>query len=485
MITASPHISREDIVWTPQAGSQIAFLTCPIFECLYHGTRGGCGKTDSLLMDFAQHVGQGFGEEWRGILFRRTFKDLSDVIAKSERWFYKIWGKGQEVKYNSTDHTWKWKTGEQLLLRYFEKESDYWGYHGHAYPWIGWEELCQWSDDKCYTVMMSCCRSTVKNIPRKYRATTNPYGVGHNWIKRRFRLPHSSGKLITDSFRHGKPEPPRTSVFGHVSENKILLEADPGYINRIAAAARNPAEARAWIDGDWEIQAGGMFDDLWTPEVHIVPNIPYELIPRGWKIDRAFDWGSSRPFSVGWWAESNGEPLECQGRKIGAVPGDLIRINEWYGWNGVRNEGVRMLAEEIAQGIVDRERDMGIHARVRPGPADSSIWDLENGKSVYRDMVRKGVAFRPADKSKSSRKQGWEKVRTYFKGAIPQRAGEPRESPGLFVTQQCQQFIETVPTLPRSDKDLDDVNTEAEDHIGDETRYRCRAKLMRSKSRGF
>ena len=68
--------------WVPQPGSQEAFVNCPIGEALIEGPRGG-GKTDGLLMDFAQHVGKGYGAEWRGILFRRTFPELSDVIQKS------------------------------------------------------------------------------------------------------------------------------------------------------------------------------------------------------------------------------------------------------------------------------------------------------------------------------------------------------------------------------------------------------------------
>jgi hypothetical protein len=47
----------------------------------------------------------------------------------------------------------------------------------------------------------------------------------------------------------------------------------------------------------------------------------------------------------------------------------------------------------------------------------------------------------------------------------------PRELPGLFVFNTCEQFIRTVPVLPRDEKDLDDVNTEAEDHVADECRY--------------
>lgn len=467
-----------DIVWTPQPGSQEAFLTCPVFEVLYEGTRGP-GKTDALLMDFLQHVGVGFGREWRGVLFRQTFPQLVDVINKSKKLFYAIFPKGHpsEAKYNESNHTWTFKTGEQLLLRQFAKPADYWNYHGHAYPWIGWEELCNWHTDECYKVMMSCSRSTIPGMPRKYRATTNPYGPGHNWVKRRFRLPYSRGKVIRDSrAADGKLEPPRVAIHGSIYENKILLHAEPDYIDKIRAAARNPSELSAWLDGSWDILAGGMFDDIWNSEVHIVPCVPLHSLPRRWRIDRAFDWGSSKPFSVGWYAESNGEPLEINGRRYGTVRGDVFRIAEWYGWNGTRNEGVKMLAPDIAQGILDREDDWGLTGRVLPGPADASIFDEENGVCIAKDFESKGVRWMAADKGPGSRKQGWEIMRKHMKQALPLPGGGPREAPGFFVFDNCHQFMETVPTLPRDDKDLDDVDTDSEDHIGDEVRYRLRKK---------
>ncbi|WP_217468758.1 hypothetical protein, partial [Staphylococcus aureus] len=109
-------------------------------ETLYAGTRGP-GKTDALLMDFGQHVGQGFGAEWRGILFRQTLPQLDDVIKKSRKWFPLIWPK---AVYNKVDKLWTWPTGETLKFSYMNDPEDYWNYHGHAYPWIGWEELCNW-----------------------------------------------------------------------------------------------------------------------------------------------------------------------------------------------------------------------------------------------------------------------------------------------------------------------------------------------------
>jgi hypothetical protein len=476
-----PFGNEKKAAWAPQPGSQVAYLTCPVFEVLYEGTRGP-GKTDTLLMDFAQHVGQGFGREWRGIIFRQTYKQLEDIANKTLKWFPMIF---PDAKFNSGSYTWRFADGEELLLRYFERPADYWNYHGHAYPFIAWEELTSWATDECYTSMFSCSRSTQVGMPRKYRATTNPYGPGHNWVKRRFQLPQMRGRIIRDSMRMGEVEPPRVAVHGNIYENKILLNAEPDYIQKIMASAKNPAMAEAWLKGRWDITSGGMFDDIWDGSVHAIQPFDFDAIPKGWRIDRSFDWGSSKPFSVGWWAESNGEPIHLPNRKpIGTVRGDVIRIAEWYGWTGQRNEGLRMLATEIAQGIVDRENDWGLAGRVKPGPADTSIFDTENGVNIAEDMGKKGVRWEKADKSPGSRKQGWEVIRKMLRGANPEELG-PRENPGLFISTACDQFLETVPSISRSEKDPDDIDTAGEDHIADEARYRLRKKPTVTKQRGF
>jgi hypothetical protein len=101
------------------------------------------------------------------------------------------------------------------------------------------------------------------------------------------------------------------------------------------------------LDGDWDIVAGGMFDDLWRLDKHV---IPATAIPMGWKVDRSFDYGSSKPFAVCWWAESNGDPLVySDGSYINCPKGTVIHFNEFYGWNGEPNHGSRMLMKEVAK----------------------------------------------------------------------------------------------------------------------------------------
>ena len=476
--------TEQNVAWAALEGGQKAYLSCPMFEALAEGNRGAA-KTDALLMDFAQECGKGYGREWRGILFRHTYKQLKDLVNKSLKWFPRIF---PGVSFNAGALTWTWPDGETLILSYFRRPEDYNTYHGHAYTWIGWEELTNWPDDKCYRLMFSCCRSSHPAVPRRVRATTNPYGVGHNWVKRRFCLPvlpgRTIGRIVNDSLdREGNLEEPRVAVHFHLGENKVLLAAQPNYLANVKAAARNPSEYRAWVHGDWNIVAGGMFDDVWDDAIHIVPNFPLSRIPKTWYIDRSYDHGQTKPFSVGWWAQSNGEPLIHNGHVYGAVPGDLYRVAEWYGWNGEPNEGLKLTANVIGQGIIDREHDFGIWGRVMPGPADTQIFndDASGETAVAGDMGALGCNWERCDKSPGSRKLGWERIRKMLLAA----ATQPREEPGLFILERCEQTRRTLPVLPRDDKDLDDVDTAAEDHIGDESRYRVQHRRRALVMGGF
>lgn len=461
---------KAKVVWRPHPGSQGLFLSCPYREALLEGTRGG-GKTDVLLMDFAQHCGTGFKESWRGILFRETYPQLEDVIAKSRKWFPQIF---RGVRYNESEHYWVWPTGERLFFRHMKRAEDYWNYHGHEYPWIGWEELTNWASCACYDSMFACNRSSDPGVPRKIRSTTNPYGKGHAWVKSRFIDPAPSGVPIVDHrdipmvqngvLVRSQVDIIRVCIHSSYLENPSLMLADPMYLANIESITDSNMR-KAWMFGDWTIAAGAMFNDIWTPSKHIVSPFP---IPKEWRVDRSFDWGSSKPYSVGWWAESDGSDIIMpSGKRFCTLPGDLFRIGELYGWNGNPDQGTKETAKEIARKIKDIEQAMGLD--VAPGPADSAIFSTENGNCIADDMAAVGVDWEMANKSPGSRVNGWTLMRGRFKGALD------RDSKGLFVFSTCRHFIRTIPVLPCDAEGgkPDDIDTDSEDHIADETRYRC------------
>jgi hypothetical protein len=231
----------------------------------------------------------------------------------------------------------------------------------------------------------------------------------------------------------------------------------------------NEALLKAWRYGAWDSIAGGAFDDVWDARVHVLE--PFD-IPPTWRIRRAFDWGSSKPFSVGWWAHSDGA---TPGGPLGRVypKGTRVRVMEYYGWSGKPNEGLRMTNTEIARQIKTYEDASPYRGRIEGGPADSQIYDVVNGTSIAQQMATQGISWVPAQKGPGSRRQGWSLVRQLLQASRQW----PMEDAGLFVFSTTRQFIRTVPVLPRDPRDADDVDTSSEDHIADETRYECTMPL--------
>ena len=105
----------------PQNGSQFLFLRSPVFECLYHGTRGP-GKTTGLILDFLQEVGKGYGAAWRGVLFRRSYPELEDVRVKTGEWCRKI---RQSARWIAGENKFVFRDGAELLLRFMARPGDY------------------------------------------------------------------------------------------------------------------------------------------------------------------------------------------------------------------------------------------------------------------------------------------------------------------------------------------------------------------------
>jgi len=457
--------------WIALPGSQQLFLSCPIREALYEGTRGP-GKTESLLMSFAQFTGRGFGSHWRGVIFRETYKQLDDLITKSKRWFRDIF---PEARYNAGSFTWEWPDGEALLLRHMARPDDYYNYHGHEYPFIGWEELTRWSNLSCYDAMMACNRSGHPDVPRIVRSTTNPHGRGHNAVKRRFITPASRGSVIVDELSPLG----RVAIHGSIEENLALLNADPDYIRQLEAT-EDPNRRAAWRWGSWDISSGGMFDDLWDAGSHVVPAFD---VPRGWRLDRCHDWGSARPSATLWFAESDGVPFaettggKKTGRELWFPRGHLIVADELYTWTGKENEGKRWTPTKIGQAIVQRERERGWTGRVRPGPADASIFTAEPGeKSIAQKLEAAGAVFVPSFKGPGSRVNGWQLVRDLLSATLGDDVTRRMEEPGLSFMDRCRQTLRTLPSAPRDETDPDDVDTEAEDHIADVVRYKALAR---------
>lgn len=442
----------------PQAGPQWSLVSCPIEDVLFGGARGG-GKTHGVLLDWLAHQDE-HGEHARGLLVRRTQDELDEVKLQASELFPAFGG-----VYKVQDRTWVFPSGAALKLRHLDRDDDADKYQGHAYTWICVDEAGNFASPTPIDKLRACLRSA-HGVPCFLRLTGNPGGPGHNWLKRRYIDPAPPMTPHYDETAKCW----RVFIPSRLEDNPALAINDPNYVNRIAAATvGNEALLKAWLEGDWDIVAGGMFDDLWLRSVHVLE--PFR-IPKSWRVDRSFDWGSTRPYSVGFWAESDGTEAP-NGRWY--PRGTLFRIAELYGCvPGQPNVGTKRLASEVARDVLRAESSLNIEGRVEKGPADPSIFSVENGNSIGDDMRRAGLVWAAGDHRPGSRKNGWERMRKYLKAALPGSDGHGEE-PALYVFETCLDWIRTVPTLPRDKKKTDDVDTNAEDHAADETRYRLLA----------
>lgn len=443
---------------------------------------------------FRKYVGMGYGEHLSGIVVDQSYKSLQDLIEKSKRWFY-AFNDGAVFLASSSQLKWRWPTGETLSFRVLDSEAAYWNLHGSEFPIQLFNEITKYPDFELIDKMASLCRSgfvpevhgprdadgnpiLIPDMPLQQIFSTNPAGVGHNAVKKRFIDPARYGEVVkieTEVFN------PRTKKDEIVTKTQVAIHSsykDNPYLSpEYVAELENiddPQLRKAWLEGSWEITSGGLLDDCWRAEYNIIK--PFK-IPEGYKVWRGFDYGSSAPYCALIFAESDGAPIRFNDdTMMHTVKGDIIVYSEVYGWNQTPNKGLRELPAQIAMAIVRNEVALGLHERIKPGPCDSSIfYDGNTGASIAQDMAEanftiagkhyNGPQYVKADKRPGSRLAGLQKIRTALVNAWPNEDGSARTKPGLFVVNTCQDgIIRTVPTLARDPKNPDDCHKLSEDH---------------------
>jgi hypothetical protein len=431
--------------WKAQPGPQMELLRCPVFEVFYGGARGG-GKTDGVLGEWLEHADK-YGEHAIGLMIRRTLKQLRETIARSKQ-IYRHVG-----DFNETDKEWTFRNGARLIFAYLERDSDADNYQGHSYTRVYVEEIGNFPSPAPIMKLMATLRSGAA-VPCGFRATGNPGGAGHQWVKARYIDPAPLGrKLIASEFKN-----PFTGEV--VRRNRVYIPSrvtDNGYLggDYVANLHMSGSEelVRAWLEGDWNVIAGAFFPEF-GPK-HLVK--PFE-IPKEWTRFRSMDWGSAKPFSVGWWAISDGS--------LPAFPrGALIRYREWYGCKpGEPNTGLKMPAEEVGEGIRDRERGETIGY----GVLDPAAFASDGGPSIWERL--KLPNMRRADNKRTAgtgAMGGWDQVRARLIGD---------ERPMIYLFDTCRDLIRTLPAMQHDENKPEDVDTEAEDHAPDDCRYACMSR---------
>lgn len=439
-----------NVIWQSQP-KQAAFMQRWEDEALYGGAAGG-GKSDTLLAEALRQV---HIPHYRGILFRKTYPELADLIDRSGEIYKAAFPK---AKYNDSKHVWTFPSGAKISFGNMQHRKDRIKYQGRHFDYVGFDELTHFTWDE-YSYMISRNRPNGPGTLCYMRGGTNPGGIGHGWVKQRFVQPFRDGmrtmveKVSYINENGEKVVVPKTRIFvpSTVFDNKKLTCYDPTYIARLASMSQK--ERDALLYGSWDMFDGQVFmewrdypehyrDRKWT---HVIE--PFE-IPLGFEIIRSLDWGYSKPFSVGWYAAD--------------FDGRIYRIRELYGCTGTPDTGIKWEAHQVAKKIREIENtDPNLKGHRIFGIADPAIFSKSAGPSIADDMAQYQIYFRPGS---HDRIQG--KMQCHYRFAFD-NDGRPM----FYVFNTCRHFIRTVPSLVYSETDVEDVDTRQEDHIYDEFRY--------------
>jgi hypothetical protein len=171
------------VSWRPRSVPQAAYVTCPVFEIFYGGSRGSL-KTEGTIGDWIQHS-NAWREDATGIMLRRTRVQLAETFERAKR----VLG---PLGFHPSGHTITSPQGARLRFAYLEKDSDAENYQGDNNTRIYIEEIGNFPNPAPVMKMMATLRST-KGVHVGFRATGNPGGPGHGWVKARYVAPQPQG----------------------------------------------------------------------------------------------------------------------------------------------------------------------------------------------------------------------------------------------------------------------------------------------------
>lgn len=411
--------------WKPHPGPQTMALRRKEKEILYGGARGG-GKTEAGIawLIEPEYINN---PKYRALVIRRNAEDLSAWIDRATR-FYAPFG----AKKRGIPVEFQWPSGAVIKTGHLKDRDAYTKYLGHEYHKILIEELTLIESEENYLKLKSACRSTDPSLRPQLFMTTNPGGVGHHWVKKRFIDP-------APPFVPFKGDDGEWRIFikATVEDNPTLCENDPGYLRFLDSLDENLK--KAWRDGDWNIFEGRFFSE-WNTEHHIVPSDMNLIDPESCLI-RGIDYGFAAPFCCLW---------------LAVLPPPRKRI---YVYRELYKE--RLYDYQQAQ-IVS---EMSAGERYVDTLADPACWTSrsETGLSISQVWEENGLY---ATKAMNNRISGWARVRAAMK-----MTDDYDGRPVLQVFDCCENLIRTIPSLSVSDVNIEDLDTRQEDHAADALRY--------------
>lgn len=438
------------VVWTPQP-KQAVFMSRWEFEALYGGAAGG-GKSDALIIEALRQVQI---PHYKALILRKTFPQLAELIDKSLNYYPQAFPK---ARYNASSHTWTFPSGAKIIFGSMQYAKDKMKYQGQAYDFIAFDELTHFSWEE-YSYLFSRCRPNGPGTRCYIRATANPGGPGHGWVKDRFITAAPPMTTIWQDVEWTEPDGTkktgrRSRIFipAKVQDNPALMRNGPEYIMNLAALPA--AEREALMDGNWDSFSGQVFRE-WINDpkhyedrqrTHVVK--PFR-VPDHWTIWCGLDWGYSRPFAVGWYAVD-------QERRI-------YMIRELYGMEKDRpNVGVQWEPGQVARKIKEIEaQDPNLKGKRIRRVGDPAIWGSDGTESIGSLFERERIYFEKGDHARLDGKMQFHHRLAFDEDGRPM----------FQVFDTCRHFIRTLPSLVYDEVNVEDIDTDGEDHHYDQCRY--------------
>lgn len=366
---------------------------------IFYGGAGGGGKSDFLLMAALQWVEC---PNYAGLLLRRTFTDLSlpgSLLDRAQEWLLPT-----DARWHDKTKTFHFPSGATLTFGYLEHESDKTHYQGAEFQFVGFDEVTHFTESM-YTYLFSRTRRLEGSIvPIRVCATSNPGGIGHEWVKERFILSNNPDRLCVRARLEDNP------ALDLAEYEKSLSHLDPVTRERI----RN---------GDWDISvSGSKFKREWF---EIVTTVPAQM-----RLVRCWDLAAKEPKP-----DKSGAPSKQPDYTVGVLMGeskgifyilDVLRVRTTP---GNVEALIRQTAELDGIGVT-------IVVEQDPGSAGLALFDH------YRKTVLKGFA------TYSSKTTGSKEVR-----ALPFSAAAQAGNVKLLYGRWIKDYLDELELFPMSVKD--------------------------------
>ena len=372
---------------------QKAFIDASEAEVLFGGAAGG-GKSYGQMVDALLFALRYPGS--KQLVLRRTFAELDKSLIRLSLSLFP----NSIYSFNSSSHTGKFINGSCVDFGYCATENDVYQYQSAEYDVIRFDELTHFTEAQ-YIYLISRVRGA-NSFPKQIKSSTNPGGIGHGWVKRRFVDASEAGKRFV-----GEDGLERIFIPALLDDNKFLSEGDPKYRERLLALPER--EKKALLYGDWNIFEGQYFTE-WKREIHVIA--PFE-IPRGWRKFRTIDYGLDR--------------LACLWIAI-SPEGNFFVYREYC----ESNLSISAAAGAILERTPDCEQ---IYATLAP----PDLWSRsqETGKTKASLFSEYGINF---TKTSNEREAGWLALKELL---------APRENstPKLRFFSTCTEIIRCLPAL--------------------------------------